>query len=138
VKLPSCRGEKDCPAGRGLTEAIELLEELAAADPARHFPSPYARRDVHGRAGWPGLFRQCLATLRSAARPYVVDPNGRDYFLPLALYTALMLRWCNPAAAHDDGQRKVVARQGVMHALAAGALLDGVLAGLGKGKQVSG
>jgi hypothetical protein len=117
------------PAGRGLDEAVDLLGELASPDPARHFPSPYARRDVHGRTGWPGLFRQCLATLRSAARPYVVEPEGRDYFVPLALYTALMLRWCDPAAGHDEGQSRVLARQGVLHALAAGALLDGVLAG---------
>jgi hypothetical protein len=128
-------GERGCvsapstPVGRGLDEAIDLLDELASTDPARHFPSPYARRDVHGQRGWPGLFRQCVATLRSAARPYVVDSNGRDYFLPLALYSALMLRWCDPQTTRDEEQRRVVARQGVIHALAAGALLDGVLAG---------
>ena len=31
------------PSPVGLAEAIELLDDLASADPARHFPSPYAQ-----------------------------------------------------------------------------------------------
>jgi hypothetical protein len=116
------------PSPVGLADAIELLDDLAAADPARHFPSPYARRGVHGRLGWPGLFRQCVATIRSAARPYVLDAGGADYFVPLALYSALMLRWCDPESVTDAAKSRVLARQGVFHALAAGSLLDGVLA----------
>jgi hypothetical protein len=115
------------PAECNLAQAVRLLEDLSAADPARHFPSPYARREAEGRSSWLGLFRQCLATLRSAARPHVVDPAGRDYFVPLALYAALMLRWCDPPA-DDERRRRRLARQGVLHALEAAALLDGVLA----------
>jgi hypothetical protein len=58
----------------------------------------------------------------------VVDAEARDYFVPLALYTALMLRWCEPEEkAPDEERRRRLARQGVMHALAAGTLLAGVL-----------
>ena len=39
-----------------------------------------------------------------------------------------MLRWCDPASTKDNGKRRVLARQGVFHALTAGSLLDGVLA----------
>ena len=101
----------------------------ARADPARHFPSPYARRDGRFGRSQSGrrLFRQCLATLRSAARPHVVDPGGRDYFLPLALYTGLMLRWCDPSRTDDESQQRRLARQGVVHALASASLVDGVL-----------
>ena len=116
------------PAECNLTQAVSLLEEFSSADPARHFPSPYARRDADSQAAWPALFRQCLATLRSAARPHIVDPGGRDYFLPLALYTGLMLRWCDPSRTGDEAQQRRLARQGVIHALASASLLDGVLA----------
>lgn len=116
------------PSPVGLADAIELLDDLAASDSARHFPSPYARRGQHGRLGWAALFRQCVATIRSAARPYVLDAAGADYFVPLTLYVALMLRWCDPDVTTEPARRRVLARQGVFHALAAGALLDGVLA----------
>ncbi len=123
------------PAECNLSNAVRLLEEFSSPDPARHFPSPYGRRELtegasSGRSNWPALFRQCLATLRSAARPHVVDPAGRDYFLPLALYSALMLRWCDPetVAAGEEERRRRMARQGVFHALEAAELLAGVLA----------
>jgi hypothetical protein len=112
-----------------LTRALQLLEEFSSPDPARHFPSPYARhgdRCADRRSTWTDLFRQCLATLRSAARPHV-QPGGLDYFLPLALYSGLMLRWCDPSTASEEKQRHKLARQGVIHALASAALLDGVL-----------
>ncbi len=121
------------PAECSLAGALRLLEEFSSPDPARHFPSPYARRELAkagagGQTSWPALFRQCLATLRSAARPHVVDAEARDYFVPLALYTALMLRWCEPEEkAGDEERSRRLARQGVVHALAAGALLAGVL-----------
>jgi tetratricopeptide (TPR) repeat protein len=117
------------PEECNLTRALQLMEEFCSADPVRHFPSPYARhgdRVAERRSTWPERFRQCLATLRSAARPHVVDPGGLDYFLPLALYSGLMLRWCDPTEA-DEKQRRKLARQGVVHALAAAALIDGVL-----------
>ncbi len=121
------------PPGCDLAGAVRLLEEFSAADPARHFPSPYARpANDAARGAWPGLFRQCLATLRSAARPHVVDGGGRDYFVPLALYAALMLRWCDPDGAADPAARRTRARQGVVHALASASLLAGVLAGDGR------
>jgi hypothetical protein len=114
------------PPGCDLAQAMRLLEEFSSPDPARHFPSPYARHaGAEGRSRWPTLFRQCLATLRSAARPHVCRENGRDYFLPLALYTALMLRWCEPAGS--EAEQKRLARQGVIHALSSASLLDGVL-----------
>jgi hypothetical protein len=115
------------PAECNLAQAVRLMEELAHPDSARHFPSPYARRETERQSSWLALFRQCLATLRSAARPHVVDAAGRDYFVPLALYSALMLRWCDPPA-EDERKRRRLARQGVLHALEAAALLDGVLA----------
>jgi tetratricopeptide (TPR) repeat protein len=121
------------PAECSLAQAMHLLEEFCSADPARHFPSPYARRELAksgagGPSNWTALFRQCLATLRSAARPHVVDPLARDYFVPLALYTALMLRWCEPEeAAGDEERSRRLARQGVVHAVAAGAMLAGVV-----------
>jgi hypothetical protein len=121
----------EAPAECSLAQAVRLLEEFSSPDPGRHFPSPYARRELAkggGQSSWPALFRQCLATLRSAARPHVVDPEARDYFVPLALYTALMLRWCEPEEkAGEEERSRRLARQGVVHAVAAGALLAGVL-----------
>jgi hypothetical protein len=110
-----------------LSAALRLLQDLASADPSRHFPSPYARHGFAEPGAGLATFRQCLATLRTAARPHVVETDARDYFLPLALYTGLMLRWCDPAQATDPAEQKRIARQGVIHAVACASLLDGAL-----------
>lgn len=110
------------PAECSLAAVLTLLEEFSSSDARRRFPSPYALLPTSpSRGDWPGCFRQCLTTLRSAARPYIAAADESDYFLPLCLYTSLMLRWCDPGQATD---RRQAARQGVIHALVAGSLLD--------------
>jgi hypothetical protein len=112
------------PAECDLAGALGLLDDFSAADPWRRFPSPYALLPfAAGRSDWQTCFAQCLATLRSAARPYILAPDDEDYFIPLCLAAALMLRWCDPGSERTASEARQAARRGVVHALVASTLL---------------
>jgi hypothetical protein len=114
----------EAPPECGLAGALRLLEDASAADPWRRFPSPYALLPFSaGRPDWRTCFAQCLATLRSAARPYILAADDQDYFLPLCLAAALMLRWCDPESAGDERGRRQAGRRGTVHALVSASLL---------------
>jgi hypothetical protein len=114
----------DPPAECDLAGALQLLDEYSSFDPWRRFPSPYALLPFSaGRSDWRTCFAQCLATLRSAARPYIFAPDDEDYFVPLCLAAALMLRWCDPEREKDERQARQAARRGALHALVAATLL---------------
>ncbi len=128
----------DPPVECDLTGALRLLDDYSAPDPWRRFPSPYALLPfAAGRTDWRTCFAQCLATLRSAARPYIVAPQDEDYFVPLCLTAGLMLRWCDAGAEGDERAARQAARCGVMHALVASSLLANGVVPTCAGQQAS-
>jgi hypothetical protein len=60
------------------------------------------------------------------ARQDLPEKYGQDYFAPLCVGTAFMLRWCNPARRQEEST--LVARQGTLHTILAAFLLDTGLA----------
>ncbi len=115
-----------------LTEAVRLMRALTRRE--RRFPAALTLPDFLSgdRHGWHAKFYQCIGTIRSLARDHSAAPpeqEAPDYFLPLALYTALMLRWCHPNRTDCPRKKAVYARQGVFLTLLAGLVLDeGVVA----------
>ena len=71
-------------------------------------------------------FYRCVGTVRSLARDHRASSGeeAADYFLPLAVYTALMLRWCHPNRTECPRKKAVYARQGVFLTLLAGLTLN--------------
>jgi hypothetical protein len=115
-----------------LTEAVRLMRALTS--PGGRFPDPLAlpgflSRDRHG---WQARFYQCVGKIRALARDRSASPADReapDYFLPLAVYSALMVRWCHPDHGKTEREKTayaktVYARQGVFLTILAALLLD--------------
>jgi hypothetical protein len=115
-----------------LAEAVRLMEDLTR--PKNRFPVPFAlpaylREDTGGGArprAWLAKFYHCVGTLRSLARQhsaYPVEAEAPDYFTPLCLYAALVLRWCDPRGDVSPEEKASRARRGVFVTVLAGLLL---------------
>ncbi|HEX5270111.1 MAG TPA: phosphotransferase, partial [Gemmataceae bacterium] len=126
--VPEAEAQPPC----SLTEAVRLMRALTRRE--RRFPAALTLPDFLGgdRHGWPAKFYQVIGTVRSLARDHSASPpeqEAPDYFLPLAVYSALMLRWCHPDRTDCPRKKAVYARQGVLLTLLAGLLLnEGVVA----------
>jgi hypothetical protein len=106
-----------------LAEGLELMRALSG--PQNRFPAPFALPPSLDRRSWRAKFYHCVSTVRSLARQHsVLREEAPDYFVPLALYAALMLRWCDPRDADGDEARAARARQGVFLTLLSALLLD--------------
>jgi hypothetical protein len=110
-----------------LTEAVRLMRALTRR--GRRFPAALTLPDFLSadRRGWPAKFYQVIGSVRALARDHSASPpeeEAPDYFLPLAIYSALMLRWSHPNRTKDQKKKEVFARQGVFLTLLAGLLLN--------------
>jgi hypothetical protein len=122
-----------------LAEALRLMDELTPRD--KLFPAPFKlpaalRRqpsdppESRKRQEWLAKFYQCVVTLRSLAQRHLVTPDEpRDYFTPLCLYAALILRWCDPRTAKSPDKKSACGRRGVFLTTFAGMLLKEGVAG---------
>ena len=113
-----------CP----LADAVSLMQELTG--PGKQFPAPFkvpAFLETRGdRHGWLGKFYQCIVTLRSLAKQHIALPDEEpavDYFTPLCMYAALVLRWCDPREVESSQEQALRARRGVFATMLSGMLL---------------
>jgi hypothetical protein len=118
-----------CPSECNLANAVELMTHLSAT--ASRHPSPFVVPPSLGDSqNWLARFYRCICAVRMLAQPYVVSERSQDYFAPLCLYAALMLRWADPATAPAD-ERPLIAREGVFSVLLAAILLgNGMVDGI--------
>ena len=116
-----------------LADAIRLMRELTS--PENRFPAPFARPqslgEGRGRRTWLAKFYQCVGRLRLLARQYSTAPEeAQDYFGPLCLYAALVLRWTDPRKTESPKEKAAFARRGVFLTVLSGLLLERGLTGV--------
>ncbi len=113
-----------------ITNAVRLMKPLAAPD--NRYPSPFVIPDDLGDPQAPlARFYQWIATVRLLSQPYAIGPRAQDYFAPLCLYAALMLRWSDPRSAAPE-ERSAAAADGLIQTILSGMLLrNGMVDGLG-------
>jgi hypothetical protein len=110
-----------------LSEAVRLMRELTRRE--QRFPAALTLPGFlsDDRHGWQAKFYQCVGAVRSLARDHSAsapEEGAPDYFLPLAVYCALMLRWCHPGRTDSAPKKAIYARQGVFLTLLAGLVLN--------------
>src|SRR5260370_39820308 len=110
-----------------LHEAVTLMTALTS--PLNRFPAPFALlqgpKEAGDRKSWLNKFYQSVGTLRSLAKHHCATPDdATDYFAPLCLYAALVLRWCDPRTAADGEEKASRARRGVFVTALSGMLLQ--------------
>ena len=116
-----------------LEDAVRLMRELTS--PENRFPAPFALPqglgEARGRRTWLAKFYQCVGRLRSLARQYSTSSDeATDYFGPLCLYAALVLRWADPSKTEDPEKKAEFARRGVFLTMLSGLLLERGLTGV--------
>jgi len=116
-----------------LADAARLMRDLTS--PKNRFPAPFATPhwlgEGRGRRTWLAKFYQCVGRLRLLARQHSASPEeARDYFGPLCLYAALVLRWTDPRKSGRPEEKAAFARRGVFLTVLSGLLLEQGLTGV--------